>query len=465
MRRRLLVAMVGLVVVVLVAHDVPLARYLRSIERDRLATATERDAFTLGSRISPILASAGGSAAAEDVAAELDVADLAGGGTVVVVDGAGYLVASTAPGDIRGTDYARRPEIAAALLGRVTAGTRASATLGEDLVYVAVPVLSGGEVIGVVRITYPQSVVDARVDARLRGLIVAAMVSVATAVVVALLFARSVSWPLEELRRATDAFASGDFAVEAAPGGPVETRRLARSFNDMAGLIGRLVERQRRFAGDASHQLRTPLTALRLRLEQASDSLEGSAGPARDHVDAALAEVDRLSHLVGQLLRLARAEGEVLERSVVDVAALVRARTEQWRDLAAERAVSIVLSADVPLVVTASELALNEIVDNYLDNAVSASPDGSVVEVVVERRDTVATIVVRDRGRGMQAEERERAFERLWRSADSVRRGAGSGLGLAIVAQLAAASGASVELREAPTGGIDAVLSVPLCTD
>jgi len=457
--------MVGLVAVVLVAHDVPLAQHLREIERDRLATATERNAFTIGSRISPLIAGGDRSAAVADVAEELAFAPEAADGTAVVVDGDGYLVASTSPGDVPGDDYTGRPEIAAALLGRVSAGTRASATLGEDLVYVAVPVLSGDDVIGVVRITYPQSVIDARVNGRLRGLIVAALVSVAMAVVVALLFARSVSRPLEELRRATGAFAAGDFSAEAVPGGPVETRRLAQSFNEMAAMIGRLVERQRRFAGDASHQLRTPLTALRLRLEQASDGLEGSEGAAQDHVDAALAEVDRLNHLVGQLLRLARAEGEILERASVDLSALVRDRVEQWRYLAAERGVSIDLAAPLPVVAVASELAVNEIVDNYLGNAVSASPDGSAVDVLVERRGGAGTVVVRDRGTGMPPEERERAFERHWRSADSVRRGSGSGLGLAIVAQLAAASGASVELREATTGGIDAVLSVPLGDD
>jgi len=461
-RRRLLVAMVGLVTVVLVAHDVPLAQHLRAIERDRLATATERDAFTLGSRISPVIAGGDRSSATADVADELAFAPEVADGTVVVVDRDGYLVASTGSGDVPGDDYTGRPEIAAALLGRVSAGARASATLGEDLVYVAVPVLSGDEVIGVIRISYPQSVLDARVNGRLGGLLVAALVSVAMAVVVALLFARSVSRPLEDLRSATDAFAAGDFSAEAAPGGPVETRRLARSFNGMAAMIGRLVERQRRFAGDASHQLRTPLTALRLRLEQASDGLEGVEGPARDHVDAALAEVDRLNHLVGLLLRLARAEGEVLERAPVDLSALVRERVEQWRYLAAERGVSIDLVAPLPVVAEASELAVNEIVDNYLGNAVSASPDGSVVDVMVERGGGSGTVVVRDRGPGMPPEERERAFERHWRSADSVRRGSGSGLGLAIVAQLAAASGANVELREAPTGGIDAVLSVLL---
>lgn len=458
--------MVGLVTVVLVAHDVPLAQHLRAIERDRLATATERDAFTLGSRISQIIAVGDRSAAAAaGVADELATSPEAVDGTVVVVDRDGYLVASTASGDVRGADYTGRPEIAAALLGRVSAGARASTTLGEDLVYVAVPVLSGDEVIGVIRISYPQSVLDARVNGRLGGLLVAALVSVAMAVVVALLFARSVSRPLEDLRSATDAFAAGDFSAEAAPGGPVETRRLARSFNDMAAMIGRLVERQRRFAGDASHQLRTPLTALRLRLEQASDGLEGVEGTARDHVDAALAEVDRLNHLVGQLLRLARAEGEILERAPVDLSARVQERVEQWRYLAAERGISIDLVAPLPVVAVASELAVNEIVDNYLGNAVSASPDGSVVDVLVERSGGFGTVVVRDRGPGMPPEERERAFERHWRSNDSVRRGSGSGLGLAIVAQLATASGASVELREAPTGGIDAVLSVPMRDD
>ena len=127
MRRRLLVAMVGLVAVVLVAHDVPLARYLRTIERDRLATAMERDAFTLGGRISQLIAGGDASTAADEVATAIANASEGGDGTVVVVDRAGYLVASTGT-----ATYTRSsPSVADALVPDVTRPSSAAAISGR----------------------------------------------------------------------------------------------------------------------------------------------------------------------------------------------------------------------------------------------------------------------------------------------------------------------------------------------
>ncbi|NDC27672.1 MAG: two-component sensor histidine kinase, partial [Actinobacteria bacterium] len=193
--------MVGLVGVVLIAHDVPLASHLREIERDRLTTSIERDAFTIGGQISPALTTA-------EPQREQTIADIVGAfdvdssSTVVVVDRNGYLISSTDPTHSLGDDYVSRPEIAAALLGNPSSGSRPSVTVGEDLVYVAVPVLSGAEVLGAVRITYPKSVLNARVNEQLRGLLIAAAVSIAMAIAVAILFARTVSRPLEDLRQA-----------------------------------------------------------------------------------------------------------------------------------------------------------------------------------------------------------------------------------------------------------------------
>ena len=169
MKKRLLVAMVGLVGVVLVAHDVPLALHLSQIERDRLTTAIERDAFTIGGKITPTLT-------LEDperrsaIDAVLDEYLQTKSGTIVVVDSNGYLLSSTDLSVTPGTDYVGRPEIATALLGDPSSGTRLSNTLGGDLVYVAVPVLSGAEVLGAVRITFPKSVLDQSVRDQLQGL-------------------------------------------------------------------------------------------------------------------------------------------------------------------------------------------------------------------------------------------------------------------------------------------------------
>ena len=460
MKKRLLVAMVGLVGVVLVAHDVPLALHLSQIERDRLTTAIERDAFTIGGKITPTLT-------LEDperrsaIDAVLDEYLQTKSGTIVVVDSNGYLLSSTDLSVTPGTDYVGRPEIATALLGDPSSGTRLSNTLGGDLVYVAVPVLSGAEVLGAVRITFPKSVLDKSVRDQLQGLLLAASVSIAMAIVVALVFARTVSKPLDKLRVTTDILASGDLTATALEEGPGETRQLARSFNAMARRLGGLMDRQRSFAGDASHQLRTPLTALRLRLEQAGELITSAPEQAQIHIDEALNETDRLTQLTEQLLRLARAEGAVLEKEIIDVSEIVRDRAQEWQYLADEHEVEIIVQAPDSLMINTNQLAVREIIDNYMDNALEVAPPKSQINLTVLTLVDSVEIVVSDSGRGMSLQQRERAFDRFWRAdADSNRR-TGSGLGLAIVAQLAQASGLRVELRESPTGGVDAVVGIP----
>jgi signal transduction histidine kinase len=452
--------MVGLVGVVLVAHDVPLALHLSQIERDRLTTAIERDAFTIGGKITPTLT-------LEDperrsaIDAVLDEYLQTKSGTIVVVDSNGYLLSSTDLSVTPGTDYVGRPEIATALLGDPSSGTRLSNTLGGDLVYVAVPVLSGAEVLGAVRITFPKSVLDQSVRDQLQGLLLAASVSIAMAIVVALVFARTVSKPLDKLRVTTDVLASGDLTATALEEGPGETRQLARSFNAMAKRLGGLIDRQRAFAGDASHQLRTPLTALRLRLEQAGELITSAPEQAQIHIDEALNETDRLTQLTEQLLRLARAEGAVLEKEIIDVSEIVRDRAQEWQYLADEHDVKIIVQAPDILMMYTNQLAVREIIDNYMDNALEVAPPKSQITLTVLALVDSVEIVVSDSGRGMSPQQRERAFDRFWRADVDSNRRTGSGLGLAIVAQLAQASGLRVELRESSTGGVDAVVGIP----
>ena len=162
------------------------------------------------------------------------------------------------------------------------------------------------------------------------------------AVMVALLFARFVTKSLDDLRRTTEKFADGDLTAKAQELGAPETRKLASSFNTMARRLSRMIDQQRSFAGDASHQLRTPLTALRLRLEQASNLVMSNPLEAQNHMEEALEETERLSYLVEQLLQLARAEGRMLPLDEVKISEVVVDRVEQWSSLAEERGVLLV---------------------------------------------------------------------------------------------------------------------------
>src|SRR5450631_4196184 len=166
---------------------------------------------------------------------------------------------------------------------------------------------------------------------------------------------------------------AGDLAARSAvPDDPPELRRLARSFNATAERLGSLLRSQRGFVADASHQLRTPLAALRLRLE----NIEADGPQHRpEDLDGALAEVARLTELVDSLLVLARAEDAPAPSVDVSLEPVIEARLDAWSAVADERAVR--LEADVADVGVRSEPGrLEQVLDNLLSNALNAAPAG-----------------------------------------------------------------------------------------
>jgi signal transduction histidine kinase len=462
-RWRLVAVFVGITLVVLAAHDIPLAAHLQRVERDAIITELERDAFTIAGRAEESLEN-GDALRNPSLQAMVDRYTFDHpGARVIITDTDGVAMVVSDEEARAGTSYASRPEIETALSGAPVSGTRYSTTLATELLYVAVPVLSGSDVEGAVRITFPAAVVDERVERRMGGLLVVALISLVTAAIAAIVMAGTVTRPLRRLRAATDRAAQGDLTVRAPDDeGPPEVRSLAAAFNTMSERISGLLAQQRAFTGDASHQLRTPLTALRLRLEQAADIAERDPVEARVRIEAASAEVERMQRLVEGLLALARAEGRREELVVVDAASIARERAEIWESLAEESDVS--LSVDVPATALVMVVpgALEQIVDNYIDNALSVSPAGTTISVAVVAGIDTVTISVLDRGPGMTDEQRERAFDRFWRAPTSA--AGGSGLGLAIVQQLALACGGSVSIDARPGGGASATVRLTPAT-
>ena len=469
MRRRLILAVVGLVAVILVVHDIPLRSHLTRVEKDRVVTALERDAFILAAKSQRLLVAPDPSTAQTPGGTSLAslIVDYAAtsSASVVVVDRDGRVQGASDPSIAIDQNYTNRPEIASALLGNAVMGERRSETLGQPLVYAAVPVLTTDDVIGAVRLTYPKSVVDNRVAQRVRGILVVALVSLALAFVSSFVIATSVVRPLRRLRQRTDAITAGDLSVRAEVDGPPEIRDLAASFNQMASRVEQMLAEQRAFASDASHQLRTPLTALRLRVDnalaRALDNPDAPTSTVVDDLEAAVGELERLSRLVEQLLALARTETAGLVGEI-DIDEVVDGRLEMWRDLAEERGVELSSTGTQGLRARAMAGALEQIIDNFVDNALDYAPQGSTIRLEVERSDTEVVISVSDEGPGMTADQRERAFDRFWRGAESQNRPGGSGLGLAIVAQLAAVSGGRVELRPNEPTGLVARVLLPL---
>jgi len=451
-----MLAFCGLLTMALVAQDVPLATYLRRVESERLRSDLQRDAFILAGASENILSNEDNGGTVLNLQATVDQYQASAGGRVVIVDATGKVLVASDDRDAPGEDFTNRPEIAEALRRNATTGERDSETAGERLLYVAVPVLSGSNVEGAVRITFPAKVIDEKAADQTRGLLVVFGISLAGAVLAALFMASGITSPLRRLQHSTEAFAAGDFTERADDRqGPAEIRRLARSFNAMTERISGLVEKQRSFAGDASHQLRTPLTALRLQLERAGTMIDEDPEGARDRLDAASAEVERLQRVVEGLLMIARSDGaeQVLVR--VDVSALVQERADVWVPLAEERSIRLLTATEDGLYVNVAPNALEQIIDNYVDNALGAATAGDTVTISAVRRNDIVGVHVIDEGPGMRPEHLAHAFDRFWRGPDAPH--GGSGIGLAVVQHLAALSGGRAELRNRTDGsGLDA---------
>ncbi len=464
MTRRLTLSYVGLALFVLLVLEIPLGFAFADRQTDELILAVERDAFAIAGFVEEELEGEEPTEGQEPIDAQAVATgyEAGTGGRVVIVDLTGLAVADSNPLSPGERYFDTRPEFAEALDGFVSTGTRNSETLGEKIVYVAVPVASGGVVHGAVRITFPTSEVDDRIREnwiRLGGI---AVVTLGLAAGIGVLLARSVSRPLRELQEVAAALGGGDLSTRAPTGsGPSEVRELARDFNDMASRLEQLVDAQESFVADASHQLRSPLAALRLRLE----NLEAGATDAdAADVEAAAREVARVSRIVDGLLALARADRTSghIQSADVGVARVLDDRAEVWAALAEERGVDLVVEDPGTLSVVATEDRLAQVLDNLIANAVEAVDVGGQVVLSASAVGARVEMHVVDDGPGLTPEERERAFDRFWRAEREGGELGGTGLGLAIVAKLIRADGGEVELRGASGGGIDATVILPL---
>jgi signal transduction histidine kinase len=433
--RRLLASYLALTAGILLTLEIPLALIDARTQRQDLESKVQRDAFVMASLAEDQLQTGRTEPGLKRVALKY-AADT--GGRVVVVDKRGLSIADSHPTFRGERSFGSRPEIASALAGRTVSGIRFSKTLGHDLLYVAVPVASGGTVFGAVRITYPTSALYARINRDRVTLAIVTVLILAGATAVGLVLARSIAEPLRRVEETAMRVGAGELdAVAPENAGPPEVRRLARELNRSTAKLSALIASQEQFVADASHQLRTPLTALRLRIEARED-------------DEALEEVARLGRLVDELLALARADAAAEPAAPLELDDLARTRVGIWEPLASERGVRIEVEVDEPDVVSAGANRAEQIVDNLLANALEVSPDGGVITVRVDGPE----LHVVDQGPGLSAEQRERAFDRFWRAGG----GSGSGLGLPIARRLAELDGGVLELREGASGGIDAFL-------
>jgi signal transduction histidine kinase len=450
-RARLVLAAAYLVTAVVLALEIPLALNIQRRADSDFQGAVLGRAAVLAARVSGDVADASSRPEAP-VPGRLRVA-VAGAPAsderVVVTDHRGRVLADS-DGVARARELyatAQRPEFSVALFdARVDFRRRFSETVGSELLLVTVPVVSADNVVGAVRVSASRQAVEASVHRSWLRLALIGLAVIVAALALAWALARTLARPLERLRETAARLGSGDLDARASTEGPKELSAVASSFNRMAEALAGNLRAQRDFVANASHQLRTPLTGLKLRLE----SIRAEGGPAGESAANAEGELDRLEALVGDLLELARASTSSGTAISVDLAAVASSAVDRWSAPAAEGRREIALGTREPVQVFADPGDLAHVVDNLIENALKYSPPGTHITIATALSDGRAILVVADDGPGIPAEERTRVFERFYRGSTGRQGGPGTGLGLAIVAELVERWGGEVRLLDGP---------------
>jgi signal transduction histidine kinase len=447
LRLRLLGAFAYVLLLILLALEIPLALNLSRRIDAEVRNEAASQAFIVAANAS------GGMSDARALRRYVNSAGRDLGARVIVVDSRGVLRADSTVASPRALPYSSRPEISAALSGRRAQGERHSDTLGQDLLYTAVPVTSAGRVVGAVRVTQSVSAVRARIRRGILALVAIGAFALLIGLGVAWILAGSLSKPLLRLAATARRVEQGDLDARAEETGPTETREVATAFNEMTERLGTVLAAQREFVANASHQLRTPLTGLRLRLEAARVK-QGAAAEAE--LEAAEREVERLARLLTSLLTLAR-EGDKPGRSTaVSLSRAAERAHERWVAAAESEGRELELAGHGEVAIEASEEDVAILLDNLIENALRYSPSRVTLDWGPDNGE--AWLAVVDEGPGLAPGEEDRLFERFARGHPD---GGGTGLGLAIVQTLARRWRGTATLANRPEGGTRAEVRFP----
>ena len=472
LRTRLTLAFVYILTTIIVALTIPLAFNLSR----RAETEFERDTLIVAqttAAVIPVEHLLDPSAVRTDVRRVVteELADSIE--RIVVVDAEGAVVWDSAGEEPVGSDFANtgRPEVQNALTaGIASAEVRFSEEEGREIMVAAAPIIDATDVtttVGAVRLTRRIDDVRGSVRSTTLGLIAVGGAGLLAGVVIAFGLASSFARPIQRLATTATRLGRGDLSARAGDDvrGAREIEELAGSFDEMADRVERTVRAQREFVANASHQLRTPLTGMKLRLESAS--ADEPDPQRRADLDAAEREVDRLAEIVARLLAAAR---EIEEGAVthVDLDDTVDRAVERWSKRAGRlgAAVTTVARTDPPdqegagqpdgrrNEAVANPSDVDQVLDNLIDNALAygAGP----VEIETGLDGDRAWLAVRDHGQGFAPDERERVTERFFRGRGAAAKG--SGLGLAIARELAEKWGGGLTVEAPDDGGARVVV-------
>jgi signal transduction histidine kinase len=436
--RRIAVAVLALITVLMAVVAIPLGLLISAQDRSDFQASTRTAAATVANVAEERLDDGDHGPALGRSIREMGRQ----GDQLAVYNAAGQLIASTAG----------RPAVNRAVRHPVRSLVSYPS---RDRLVVLAPVVpdSGSGSVGTVALSRPTVGLDHRIMVLWSLIAAVAAAALATAAVVAVGLARWLSRPITTLAAAARRLGEGELGTRTRVStGPPEAQNLSAAFDTMAARIELLVRGNQALMADVSHQVRTPLAALRLRLDLlAQDTDEATAA----ELAGAQEEIARLARMTNGLLAVARAENTTVQARPMDASVVARDRAGTWRPVASERGVALAVAATEPVPVRLGQDHLEQILDNLLANALDALDANGTITVTTQVAGSQAQLVVRDDGPGMSPQQRQAAFHRFTTG------GGGAGLGLAIVDRLVTVNGGTVTLSDTPGGGLTVTIGLP----
>lgn len=292
----------------------------------------------------------------------------------------------------------------------------------------------------------------------------AAFLAGGVAILLAMLLGYLILRPVKRLTLAANQIAGGDLSQRVAVNGNDELAVLGTAFNTMAESLENARETRKAMTADIAHELRTPLAIQRAILEAIQDGVYPMDAEQIQHV---YEQNQSLTRLVDDLRTLALADaGELkLEKVETEIYGLLERAIARFQSQAAQKNIKLNLEPGHeprPILAEIDPFRIEQVVNNLISNALRYSPSGSIVTGAVESQDGHVTISIRDQGEGIPQEEMDHIFERFYRADRSRSRDeGGTGLGLAIARQLARAHHGDLDVKDAPEGGAEFILSLP----
>lgn len=448
MTRRVVLAVMALVTALLVLTVVPLGLSLAGRERASFRAGTVAADHTLAAAAEEHLSD---NTSTTSMRGLLDRATR-GGDCAAVFDTAGHKVAASVCRHHPAGRTAAHDEWSD-LVRQVTLRPETAVRAADGRVTVAVPVGDVAHPVGVSVLSRSAGPVNHEIASMWERLAVTGLAGLLAGALLAVALARWVGEPLRAVDAAARGLGEGTLQVRAPGGrGPDEVQRLSATFNAMAARLEALIHGHRAVIADVSHQLRTPLAALRLRLDVLATEADESTAA---ELAAAQGEIARLSRLVDGLLAVARAENAVPRPGPVHVDRVVEDRLAAWAPVAQERRITLTARCPSGLTARLGNGDLEQVLDNLVANALDAAGEGARVWIDGRARSGRVMLTVADDGPGMSATARAAAFRRFGNPDAS-----GTGLGLAIVHRLLTANGGSVRLEETAGGGLTVVMEL-----